>query len=177
MNPIIEDWFIELDEGEEELRSFIRNVSDAVIKEMKIPIGLARFLEDHGLAVVPTSRLWWNNPRSRMFSPVRSVPPGHVDDVEEVVEEIEPGADEVEQSVALPEVGNKNRDAFIQGVLEGVAVGTEVNFQTHPDGPRGESTASVGTVVGVTGAVVQVKSGTGWYDVDLNRGGRITLRR
>lgn len=172
MNPIIEEWFQELDEGDEDLRNFIRQVSDAVCSELKPPIGLIEYLDERGLAVVPVSRLWWLNPRSKMFNPVRTrlTPPGR--------EDAEPELGDVDsEDVAEIEVSHLGA-AFLGGALEGIALGQRVSFKTAPAGPSQQQDIGTGTVIVVENARVGVVDDLGRdYWIDLDQGGKIQLLR
>ena len=172
MNPIIEEWFIELDEGDEQLRDFIRQVSDAVISDMKLTPGLIELLRERNLAVVPTSRLWWENPRGSLFRPVRTMNPGRVIEAPEV-EETEPDGSEAFDIDRLPNARGPVAGAFLEGALEGIAVGQRVYYWTKPGA---QQDMGGGVVQGITGTGVTVRSDNGRvYVIDLTQGGRIEL--
>lgn len=171
MNPVLEEWFEELDDGDEDLRTFIRQVSDLVLTETGAAASFVQYLEERGLAVVPISRLWWENPRSKMFNPARSLlhPPGHVDSL--IPGDVD--ADEVEQ-IEISDLGA----AFLGGALEGIALGQRVSYLTDPSGPMNQQDAGTGVVVVVDNSRIGVVNDNGddfW--VDMSKGGKIRLVR
>lgn len=180
MNPIIEQWFEELDEGGEDLKGFIRQTSDVILSEMGIPPQLVKYLQDRNLALIPLSRLWWDNPPSKLFgavSPRHLTPPGHVEasTAEEEAEEAYLGERGVEEVTDFRE---KLRGNFIEGALESIAVGQPVYYMTEPFGPMRQQDTGVGIVESVHKEQIIVKTQEGKkLTVDLGAGGRVTLRR